>query len=140
MLWAILGVTVSITLIAKGIPALRGIVAGIAVALFGPILTLLHPLASLALWIALGIVGGRILAQKGYSPFLGVLAGLIFGPLGLIVALVAPRTGAGRQMAQQDEQIEKELDAARHKRECPKCGRQNARTSLFCPRCNYRYA
>jgi hypothetical protein len=85
-------------------------------------------------------VGGRILAQKGYSPILGVLAGLILGPLGLVAALVVPRTGAGRRIAEEEQKIEKELDAARDKRECPECGRENASTSAFCPRCNYRFA
>jgi hypothetical protein len=138
VLWAILGVAISITLYVNGVPIVRSIFVGIAVALLGPIFSL-HPLTALALWIVLGIIGGRILAQKGYPPFLGVLAGLIFGPLGLIVAHIAPQTGAGRQMAKEDELIESELDAARDKLECPKCGRENASTSRFCPRCNYRF-
>ena len=63
-----------------------------------------------------------------------VLTGLSVG------ALAAPPTAAGLQMAEQDRQIEKELEAARQTQSCPNCGRQNSITSRFCPRCNHRFA
>jgi hypothetical protein len=140
LFWPILGIAGSLTLIASGVPLVRSILTGIGVVVLGPFVMLLHPLAPLALWIVLGIIGGRILARKGYPPMLGVLAGLAGGPFGLLGALAAPPTATGRQMAEQDRQIEKELEAARQTQTCPNCGRQNSIASRFCPRCNHRFA
>jgi hypothetical protein len=137
--WLILGNIGAVALRSSGIPLGRSIFAGVIIALLGPLAMYLHPLMPLALWIVLGIVAGTILARKGYHPFLGVLAGLIGGPFGVLIAVAVPETDSGRQMAAQNEAIEKELEASRQTKQCPKCGRENSVTSRFCARCDYRY-
>lgn len=136
--WTILVIVVAAILIRKGHSPGLTILAAIVCIPLG-LLFLFSQLAAIVLWGLLGIAGGSILAKKGYSPILGVAIGLILGPLGLLIALGAPRTVGGHRMKELDSQIEHELQAARETRECPKCGRENAGTSRFCPRCNYRF-
>lgn len=120
LFWVILGIVGTLTLISCGFPPVRCIFAGIVITVLGPFVTMLHPLAPLALWIGLGFVGGWIMARKGYQPLVGVLIGLVGGPFGLLAALSAPYTSAGHEIAERERQIEAEREAARQTRACPK--------------------
>jgi hypothetical protein len=94
---------------------------------------------TMAFWLVLGVTGGTIFARKGYSPIAGILAGILFGPIGLIVSLCLPTTTAGDEIAKRNREIECEMKAARASRPCPNFGRENAVTSRFCARCDYRF-